>query len=116
MSRTRPEDRFGGCSSARPVTGWRCCANSARSAQDRDIHNPGIVDVTDPSKYVNGSLGKKRNMMAQTLARHMVTCDCDLTDAIANELLSLKDGELEWLKAQDSDVVGALLAQKMKSK
>lgn len=67
-------------------------------------------------KAVNGTLGKKRNKMAQIMARHMITCQCSLTDAIAAELLGTSGDELSWLKCQDSNVVGSLLMQKMKSK
>ena len=59
---------------------------------------------------------KKRNKMAQIMARHMITCQCSLTDAIAAELLGTSGDELSWLKCQDSNIVGALLMQKMKSK
>ena len=60
--------------------------------------------------------GEKRNMAAQMLATHLITHNCVLTEKIVTELLSLGEAELAWLKKQNSDVVGALLAKKIKSK
>jgi len=67
-------------------------------------------------KTARGTKGEKRNLAAQMLAAHLITHHCVLTERIAAELLSLSPDELEWIKAQDSDVVGTLLAAKMKSK
>lgn len=67
-------------------------------------------------KNVKGTQGTRRCMAAEALSVHLLTHQCALADAIATELLSLSPAELEWLKRQDNDTVGPLLAKKMKSK
>ena len=67
-------------------------------------------------KKAKGVKGEKRNFAAQMLATHLITHNCVLTERICIEVLSLSEHELTWLKAQNSDTVATLLAQKMKSK
>jgi hypothetical protein len=64
-------------------------------------------------KRSRGTLGKNRTFAAEWLARHLITHDCGLAEAIVSELYSPE--EMEWLKTQDNDVVAPLLAEKMKS-
>lgn len=64
-------------------------------------------------KSLAGTKGKMRNVHAHVLARHLITHQCPLADAIVTELLSWQ--EMMILKGKDSDVVGAAIADKMKS-
>lgn len=64
-------------------------------------------------KSAAGTKGKQRNFYAHVLARHLITHQCPLADAIVTELLSWE--EMMILKGKDSDVAGAAIADKMKS-
>lgn len=64
-------------------------------------------------KSLSGTKGKKRNFYAHVLARHLITHQCPLAEAIVTELLSWE--EMAILRGKDSDVVGAAIADKMKS-
>jgi hypothetical protein len=64
-------------------------------------------------KRSRGTLGKNRGFAAEWLARHLITHDCGLAEAIVSELFSRE--EMEWLKTEDNNVVAPLLAEKMKS-
>jgi hypothetical protein len=64
-------------------------------------------------KSLASTKGVKRNFYAHVLARHLITHDCRLAEAIVAELLSWS--EMEILKGKDSDLVGAAIADKMKS-
>ena len=64
-------------------------------------------------KTWRGTLGKEREDHAMTLAKHLITHDCHLAQAIVAELFS--DEEEEWLRYQDFQVVAGILAEKMKS-
>jgi hypothetical protein len=64
-------------------------------------------------KSLASTKGVKRNFYAHVLARHLITHDCRLAEAIVAELLSWS--EMEILKGKNSDVVGAAIADKIKS-
>ncbi|MBL8848218.1 MAG: hypothetical protein JNG89_00975 [Planctomycetaceae bacterium] len=65
-------------------------------------------------KYVKGSLGVNRENAATWLAHHLLTYECELAEAIVEELYGSED-EVIWLKQQDGEVVVQLLMDKMKS-
>ena len=64
-------------------------------------------------KSASGTKGRARSFAAHVLARHLITHNCKLADDIVAELLS--QVEVQKLKTQDSDVVGAAIKDKMKS-
>ncbi len=64
-------------------------------------------------KTLASTKGVKRNLYAHVLARHLITHDCPLAEAIVAELLS--SSEMEILKTKNSDIAGAAIADKMKS-
>ena len=64
-------------------------------------------------KSLAATKGKKRNFYAHVLARHLITHQCPLAEAIVTELLSWE--EMAILRGKNSDVVGAAIADKMKS-
>lgn len=64
-------------------------------------------------KSLNSTKGVKRTFYAHVLARHLITHECPLAEAIVAELLSPQ--EMATLKSRDSDVVGAAIKDKMKS-
>lgn len=64
-------------------------------------------------KSVTGTLGQERETHAHTLAKHYITHDCKLCQAIIAELLS--DDEELWLRYQPFPVVKAVLMEKFKS-
>ncbi len=64
-------------------------------------------------KKANGTLGKRRNFYAHVVARHMVTHDCKLCEALVNELFSA--GDYERLRSMNSTAAGGWVAVKMKS-
>jgi len=64
-------------------------------------------------KSLASTKGVKRNLYAHVLSRHLITHDCPLVEAIVAELLSWS--EMESLKIRNSDIVGAAIADKMKS-
>ena len=64
-------------------------------------------------KKLSGSLGKEREDQAHALAKHFITHDCYLAQAIVSELLSPE--EEEWLRYQDFAVVKGVLMEKFKS-
>jgi len=65
-------------------------------------------------KYIKGSLGRNRENAATWLAHHFLTYECELANAIIEELYGSED-EVTWLKQQDGEVVVELLMDKMKS-
>ncbi len=64
-------------------------------------------------KSLSSTKGVKRTFYAHVLARHLITHECALAEDIVSELLSPQ--EMATLKAQNSDVVGAAIKDKMKS-
>lgn len=64
-------------------------------------------------KSLASTKGVKRNLYDHVMARHLITHDCPLVEAIVAELLSLS--EMEILKTKNSDIAGAAIADKMKS-
>lgn len=64
-------------------------------------------------KSLNGTKGTQRSFNAHVLARHLITHECSLAQHIVAELLSPQ--EMAILMEKDSDVVGAAVAEKMKS-
>ncbi|MGH7051418.1 MAG: hypothetical protein ACREFS_09590 [Acetobacteraceae bacterium] len=64
-------------------------------------------------KSLNSTKGVKRTFYAHVLARHLITHQCPLAEAIIAELLSWQ--EMAILRGQDSDTVGAAIKDKMKS-
>lgn len=64
-------------------------------------------------KAASGSLGVERNRSARWLARHLITHDCAMTQAIVAELFSFE--EMVWIKDQEFDDVVKLIEGKMKS-
>ncbi len=64
-------------------------------------------------KSMASTKGVKRSFYAHVLARHLVTHECALADAIVAELLS--PAEMLSLKHENSDVAGAAIKDKMKS-
>lgn len=64
-------------------------------------------------KRYKNTKGRNRMRHAASIARHLVTHDCVLAQAIVAELYSLD--EMHWLRLQPSDVVADFLAHKMKS-
>jgi hypothetical protein len=65
-------------------------------------------------KFVKGTLGANRENAATWLAHHLLTYNCELAEAIVEELYGSED-EVIWLKQQDGEVVVELLMDKMKS-
>ncbi|MBN9562367.1 MAG: hypothetical protein J0H14_16825 [Alphaproteobacteria bacterium] len=64
-------------------------------------------------KSISSTKGVRRSFYAHVLARHLITHECQLAEAIVAELLS--PNEMAILKTQNSDVVGAAIADKLKS-
>lgn len=64
-------------------------------------------------KRARRTQGQQRTFSAEQLTAHMITCNCDLAEAIVSELFSPE--EMAWLKLQDNDVAAPLIAEKMKS-
>lgn len=64
-------------------------------------------------KTVKGTLGRDRELNSRKLARHLITHDCLLAQAIVAELFS--DQEEEWIRYQEFPVVTGLLMEKLKS-
>jgi hypothetical protein len=64
-------------------------------------------------KAATGSLGIERNRSARWLARHLITHNCGLTQAIVAELYSFE--EMLWMLDQEFDAVVKLLEDKLKS-
>jgi hypothetical protein len=64
-------------------------------------------------KKLRGTLGETRNAMAFDLAKHFLTHNCALAQAIVSELYSFE--EMTWLAEQAPDDVVKLLARKMTS-
>lgn len=64
-------------------------------------------------KQAHGTHGKNRSFYAHVIARHMVSHDCKLCEALVGELLS--PAEYEDLKAKDSTLAEGPIARKMKS-
>lgn len=69
--------------------------------------------VRKAGKKINGTLGQEREAHAHTLAKHLITHDCQLAQAIVSELFS--DDEEEWIRYQDFPIVAGLLMEKFKS-
>ena len=85
-------------------------------AAGRKAYKRSAVLQTLGLRETGNTLGVKRTFAANLLATHLITHNCVLTERIVTELLSLVETELDWLKKQNSEVVGGLLARKMKSK
>jgi hypothetical protein len=64
-------------------------------------------------KAASGTLGVERNRSARWLAKHLITHDCAMTQAIVAELFSFE--EMVWIKDQEFDDVVKLIEGKMKS-
>lgn len=64
-------------------------------------------------KAARGTLGKRRTFYAQVVARHMVTHDCKLCEALVGELFSPSD--YLRLRTMNSEDAGGWIARKMKS-
>lgn len=64
-------------------------------------------------KAASGTLGLERNRSARWLAKHLITHDCALAQAIVAELFSFE--EMVWIKDQEFDEVVKLIEGKMKS-
>lgn len=64
-------------------------------------------------KKYKGTLGSAREAHACTLADHLISHDCELTQAIVRELFS--DEEEEWLRFQEFAVVAGFIQAKLKS-
>jgi hypothetical protein len=66
-------------------------------------------------KAYRGELGKKRTKAAQALAEHLITCNCDLADAIVEELCNVSGEELDGFRIMEYDPLANELALKLKS-
>ena len=64
-------------------------------------------------KAASGTLGVERNRSARWMAKHLITHDCALVQAIIAELFSFE--EMVWIKDQEFDEVVKLIEGKMKS-
>jgi hypothetical protein len=64
-------------------------------------------------KAATGTLGQERNRSARWLAKHLITHNCGLTQAIVAELYSFD--EMLWLLEQDFPTVVRFLEDKLKS-
>lgn len=64
-------------------------------------------------KAWQGHRGVVRGFYADVLATHLITHDCELADAIVDELYS--EAECKVIKRMDSKPAGELLADKMRS-
>ena len=64
-------------------------------------------------KAASGTLGVERNRSARWLAKHLITHNCGLAQAIIAELFSFE--EMVWIKDQEFDDVVKLIEGKMKS-
>jgi hypothetical protein len=64
-------------------------------------------------KRARGTLGKRRSFYAYVVARHMITHDCALCEALVSELFNHHDYTL--LRTMNSTDAGGWVARKMKS-
>ncbi len=64
-------------------------------------------------KAASGTLGVERSRSARWLAKHLITHNCGLAQAIVAELFSFE--EMVWIKDQEFDDVVKLIEGKMKS-
>lgn len=64
-------------------------------------------------KAASGTLGVERKRSARWLAKHLITHNCGLAQAIVAELFSFE--EMVWIKDQEFDDVVKLIEGKMKS-
>lgn len=66
------------------------------------------------SKRIDGTIGEQRCKNSYDLAKHLVTCNCKLADAIVGELLG--HDNLNLVKRSDSHEAAGMIFGKMNSK
>jgi hypothetical protein len=66
-------------------------------------------------KAYRGELGKKRKKAAQTLAEHLISCNCDLANKIVAELCNAELAEMEGYRNMDYAKLTQELELKLKS-